>query len=431
MRALYTFAVICAAGTASSVKSINRRQFNFNEAVNYFDSEILSASLPLLVSQEDPTDTRSGTTQCSSPSAQWLRQQVRNVSEEDLSNFFDWRINTLPFAYKLFVEKSQYQSEYFGLNGEHTHEINSIHEEVQSFWSDSGVDDEIYVLGAHGSDLADVDKLIPTLEFMFVGSYDANFTADDHAADIQDLISRLPGGYEHPLLTFNAFATDEGDGIEHSTIMIGDGYFEFQESMGFGSEGPEYALTHEHAHHLQYALGVQDEDDDTRQAARREELMADAFSAYFLAHNSGGDMTVGEMSDIHSVAYSVGDCVISHDGHHGTPQQRRCATKWGASIAHSPDSVDIDLFEIKQRFDLWYERIDDLDDLCEHSKPAAQSRMHNLISIPQAIIVAVFGIANLLGLVCYLSCFSEYSIYDLQGPRKNKVYIEDKTVPAK
>jgi len=395
MRALYTFAVICAAGTASSVKSINRRQFNFNEAVNYFDSEILSASLPLLVSQEDPTDTRSGTTQCSSPSAQWLRQQVRNVSEEDLSNFFDWRINTLPFAYKLFVEKSQYQSEYFGLNGEHTHEINSIHEEVQSFWSDSGVDEEIYVLGAHGSDLADVDKLIPTLEFMFVGSYDANFTADDHAADIQDLISRLPGGYEHPLLTFNAFATDEGDGIEHSTIMIGDGYFEFQESMGFGSEGPEYALTHEHAHHLQYALGVQDEDDDTRQAARREELMADAFSAYFLTHNSGGDMTAEEISNIHSVAYSLGDCEIANNArHHGTPQQRRCATMWGASAAQSQDYIDP--VDLKSRFDAWYNQADFMNDTCE-AEDTPDTRTETSSSTSVSIYIITSAALQMLG----------------------------------
>lgn len=54
--------------------------------------------------------------------------------------------------------------------------------------------------------------------------------------------------------------------------------------------------------------------------------MADVFSAYFLAHNQGGGMTAGEISAVHQVAFSVGDCQTSHEGHHGTPIQRRCAT---------------------------------------------------------------------------------------------------------
>ena len=54
------------------------------------------------------------------------------------------------------------------------------------------------------------------------------------------LITRLPGGYNFPLLTFNAFATDE-KGDEESSIIIGDGYFQFQNALGMDSEGPEYA----------------------------------------------------------------------------------------------------------------------------------------------------------------------------------------------
>jgi len=58
------------------------------------------------------------------------------------------------------------------------------------------------------------------------------------------LIERLPGGYDYPLLSFNAFATKakEEMGIE-SSIIIGEGYFTFQEAVGLASEGPEYALT--------------------------------------------------------------------------------------------------------------------------------------------------------------------------------------------
>ena len=357
------------------------------------NTEIFSASMAIMISREDRTNdvanlTKSATT-CSSPSGKWLRRQVDNVSNADLTKFFDWHIHTLPFAYKLFVVRRTDESadmEYFGLDGEFTREISSVHERSRDFWSShSGVDDDIRILGAHGSDLADrEDKLIPTLEVLFGGSYTEDYTVSDHATDIQELISRLPGGYDHPLLTFNAFATDRVDDRRDGSpsIIIGDGYFEFQRSVGLGSEGPEYALTHEHAHHLQFSLlataNTEPEEGNrgsSDQTARRQELMADAFSAYFLAHDSGGKMTAQELSNIHEIAFSVGDCETNNDDrHHGTPQERGCATRWGASIANSRNAASIDLVELKHRFDMWYERIDgfeDLENFCQHHDAVA------------------------------------------------------------
>ena len=125
-------------------------------------------------------------------------------------------------------------------------------------------------------------------------------------------------------MTFNAFATYESDRRESPSITIGDGYFAFQRAAGLGSEGPEYALAHEHARHLQSVLGVHDEENgDSSEGARRKELMADAFSAYFLAHDGGGDLTGEEMANVHDVAYSVVDCEVGSNGHHGTTRERR------------------------------------------------------------------------------------------------------------
>jgi hypothetical protein len=253
-------------------------------------------------------------------------------------------------------------------------EINSILEKAQSFWSDSGVDDDIRVIGAHGSDLADLhNKLIPTLEVLYgTTSYEDEDGADastimDHARDIQDLILRLPNGYDNPLLTFNAFATDEDEYVlnDHPSIIIGDGYFQFQKSIGFQSEGPEYALAHEHAHHLQHTLDTSED----RHSARREELMADALSAYFLAHESGLDMTSREISNLRQIAYSAGDCETNNDGHHGTPRQRRCATAWGASLSQAEDGTarkELDLFDLNNKFNAWYENVNYLDESCQH-----------------------------------------------------------------
>ncbi|KAL9178971.1 hypothetical protein ACHAXT_011944 [Thalassiosira profunda] len=322
---------------------------------------LLNTEPALMLGREDPTSGSRGGRPCSSPSADWLHEQLDGVSEDDLANFFAWHLHTLPFAYKLFVEpRQQPGEEFFGADGEYTQEIHYIHQEAQEFWAASGVDDDIQVLCAHGTDLADRhEKLIPTLEEMFGASYSDEYTIFEHATDIQELIERLPGGYGFPLLTFNAFATDEVDEGTAPSILLGDGYFAFQDAVGLSSEGPEYALTHERAHHLQFTLDAQ-EDGAGSQDARRHELMADALAAYFLAHNGGGDMAADEIANVHAIAYSVGDCEVANDGHHGTPLQRRCATRWGADLAGSQeDEENLDLSELRDRFDVWYERIDE------------------------------------------------------------------------
>ena len=370
-------------------------------------TELFSSAMPLInPGKEEAVEKSRSTTICSSPSTRWLQEQVRNVSDEDLSNFFDWHVYSLSFAYKLLVHQNEQSSgqEYFGVYGEYTPEINYIREQTQEFWSESGVYDIIRVLGAHGSDLKDTENnLIPTLEVLFSKSYTDKYTVFDHANDIQDLISRLPGGYDYPLLTFNAFATDKVDRNHSPSIIIGDGYFEFQKAVGLGSEGPEYALSHEHAHHLQFTLfRLPEESSNSTRNARRQELMADAFSAYFLAHKSGGEMAADELSNIHEIAFSVGDCEVDSDvRHHGTPRQRRCATRWGASVASSKDSTNLDLVGLKDRFETWYERMDateSLDDFCEYDIASAASCKNRISGILQMSILLFGGVVVLFGI---------------------------------
>lgn len=394
------FTILCTLSMLSVAQGTSRRRLQLNPMASIEQTEVMQGAMSVMVSREDPADANSRVAPCSSPSALWLREQVADVSDEDLTNFFDWHVYTLPFVYKLFVEpksRHPWSHEYFGIDGEYTQEIQNIHDRAQDFWSNSGVEDDISLLCAHGSDLADRhEKLIPTLELVFGKSYDDEYTVFDHASEIQDLIMRLPGGYDHPLLTFNAFATDK-DGDDNPSIIIGDGYFEFQESVGIGTEGPEYALTHEHAHHLQFSLGVNEEDMlDSGQANRRQELMADAFSAYFLTHQSGGDMSADEISNIHTIAYSVGDCEISNDGHHGTPQQRRCATKFGASMADSEEVDDLNLTDLKDRFDLWYEQIDNLDASCDQAYSSAANTRSSIVHSLQVLTI-LFGCTSMFG----------------------------------
>jgi len=381
-----------------------RLEPSFNDIERTEFAQQLQHALQMISRQKDDLSGRPNKQpQCSSPSSKWLKSIIADISAQDLTTFFDNHLHVLPFVYKLHVAPRQYDQEYFGLDGEYTQEIRSVHYQAQEFWAeDSGIfQDEIYLLSAHGSDLADRHgKLVPTLKLLFHSTYDSDYTVYDHATDIQELIGRLPGGYNFPLLTFNAFATDEMDDTnEDSSIIIGDGYFQFQQALGMDSEGPEYAHAHEFSHHLQFLLGSSVPDTNKSeivQVVKKSELLADAFSAYFLAHDQGGNMASDEISNVHSVAFSVGDCVKSSVGHHGTPIQRRCATVWGAALAENDEEMDkMDLFEFENRFDKWYERVDDLNESCEHVHSSAASRPYRILFL-QVISFLVGGLSVLL-----------------------------------
>ena len=202
----------------------------------------------LVLGREVQQDHSGGTERCSSPSKAWLLEKSSSIEREDLVSFFDNHLQSLPFAYKLYIADRE-DDQTFGSGGKYTEQLTQIHSESQDFWRDSGAEDDIRLLSAHGEDLADRDKLVPTLERIFGRNYHDGHTVEEHATEIQALIERLPGGYSSPLLTFNAFYSNEA-----GAILIGDGYFEFQRDQGLESVGPRYAVTHEHAHHLQVSV---------------------------------------------------------------------------------------------------------------------------------------------------------------------------------
>lgn len=112
---------------------------------------------------------------------------------------------------------------------------------------------------------------------------------------------------------------------------------------------------------------------------KKEELMADAFAAYFLANNSGGDMTGKQISNIHRVAYSVGDCNTSDELHHGTPKERYCATIWGAAFADSEEGRKLNARELYARFNTWFSEIGSLNNDC--LPPTSLSTKRNINTI--------------------------------------------------
>ena len=95
---------------------------------------------------------------------------------------------------------------------------------------------------------------------------------------------------------------------------------------------------HEYAHHITSLLGVA-VIGSSPEETRSSELLADALSSYFNAHACGNAYGSDELNTVASVFMLTGDCFFEAISHHGTPDQRRCASLWGAYVARSSMEV--------------------------------------------------------------------------------------------
>ena len=100
-----------------------------------------------------------------------------------------------------------------------------------------------------------------------------------------------------------------------------DGILEGFAALGYEDVAPQAILAHEFVHHIQFQLNLF-EDEVTPEATRRTELMADAYSAYYLSHARGVSMQSKRVKKFLAVFFNLGDCSIEHSGHHGTPHAR-------------------------------------------------------------------------------------------------------------
>lgn len=219
---------------------------------------------------------------------------------------------------------------------------------AQRFW-DVRLDD-VQLLAMHGEMLTDLNRVARTVEYLYgVGPADAT----DIATDIVALVKSdkaLQNG-KNPIFTLNAFAfSGEGDpdpAIRRlpDKMIFGDGILAALKAIGLGGAtgvGPKAVLGHEMAHHVQYEDNLFESDLTGPEATRRTELMADAFGTYFVTHKKGLGLTPKQVLVAGQSFYDVGDCQFTSDGHHGTPNQRRAASAFGAAqvaYANDPNKV--------------------------------------------------------------------------------------------
>lgn len=229
----------------------------------------------------------------------------------------------LDYAY-LFGNSNK--DDYFGTTGQYTNAINRNFTDLQRFWN---IPSDIELRDAHGNIFNDVARVTIILEL-----YGYSPTVAANNANFLKIFYGTPKylNYNHPLLTFNAFAA-RANGFfgTPKQIVMGDGIMQAYDDLGFSDVAPVAILAHEYAHHVQFAKNVPFL--GTPESTRRTELMADALASYFLTHSRGSAMNEKRVAEFYEVFYSIGDCGFASNGHHGTPNQRMKASQFGFNIA--------------------------------------------------------------------------------------------------
>jgi hypothetical protein len=266
----------------------------------------------------------------------WLTEalEFRN-SEPALFNllYVNLLADLIPQYEALFFQTAA-TPQYFGYNGEYTKVLTKTEKDVKRFWDINSND--IQMIGFHGTVLQDVTRTAATYEILFGVDH---ATAVSIATTVRNAVlqSGVLDGGNHPLFSFNAFAVTDPAGTIPDKILMGDGVLEGYRVLGFGDVAPQAVYAHEFGHHIQYERGYFSDpyatSGDKAEQTRYTELMADAFSAYYLTHKRGAGMKKGRVAQFLEVFFEIGDCAFDSPGHHGTPNQRMAAARLGFDIA--------------------------------------------------------------------------------------------------
>lgn len=239
-----------------------------------------------------------------------------------LYNFFGSSV-ALDYAYVL---GNANKDDYFGTTGQYTNAMNRNFKDLQRFWN---IPSDIELRDGHGNIYNDVAGVTYILRL-----YGYSPTAAASNASFLKTVYGTPKylNFNHPLLTFNAFAAPADPDFETpKQIVMGDGIMQAYGDLGFSDVAPVAILAHEYAHQVQFAKNVPFFANP--ESTRRTELMADALASYFLTHGRGSAMNAKRVEEFYQVFYSIGDCGFTSNGHHGTPNQRMKASQFGFKIA--------------------------------------------------------------------------------------------------
>ncbi|WP_128544051.1 hypothetical protein [Larkinella soli] len=267
------------------------------------------------------------------PVNQWLSSEIADWRGTPIATYvLGLDMLNLPTYDALLFENSS-ANQTFGPNGEYTQRLTKTFKDLKRFWN---IDTDGMVLAAmHGRMLSDPERLYRTyLDAYGLSPADAAYYTNFVLSVVQTF-PQLRNG-DHPIFTFNAFALEgfffPPVGQIPNKIIMGDGFLQGLDAIGYGDVGPQAVLAHEFGHQIQFQLNLFG-DEDTPEATRRTELMADAYSAYYLSHARGASMQWKRVQQFLQVFYNIGDCSFTSPDHHGTPAQRMAAARWAYELA--------------------------------------------------------------------------------------------------
>ncbi|GAA1689162.1 hypothetical protein GCM10009745_37630 [Kribbella yunnanensis] len=222
----------------------------------------------------------------------------------------------------------------YGADGDFTSQVNRTDRSLRTFWDIPSAGIEL--VPAHGHSLLNPAVSARVLTALY-GVNPATAQAVGELIAVQLNTPALNQG-DLPVFTFNAYAASGGEVIPGyptavRRIVLGDGVLDGFAKVGLGDVAPRAILAHEFGHQVQFADNLMRTDLPAPEASRWAELMADAFSSYFLAHARGGAVQWKRAQQFSQVFFQVGDCGFSAPGHHGTPTQRMRTALWAYTVA--------------------------------------------------------------------------------------------------
>lgn len=286
----------------------------------------------------------------------WLADRIATIDPGVLATLSELGVLDYPALDAIFFETDA-TPQFFGRDGEFGQVITKNMRNLRKFWDIRS--DDIQLVAMHGAMLQDRARMVRLITVLF-GVDEA--TAGQLADQIMTLLRSDPDleNGENPLFTFNAFAfSDEGEppdpvlGDLPDKIVMGDGIMEAMEAIGLGRMAPQSILGHEFGHHVQFENDLFDSPLPQPEATRRTELMADAYSTYYLVHARGQAINAKRVLGASQSFFEVGDCAFTSPNHHGTPLQRQRSAVWAADLANAarPQGPIMPSLEFANRFD--------------------------------------------------------------------------------
>jgi hypothetical protein len=229
-------------------------------------------------------------------------------------------------TYEALYFQSASTPQTYGYDGEFTQRMVKTERDVKKFWDIPSAD--IQVVAMHGNVLVDTARVAATYRYVYgLGAAQAA----QFAAIVRNTIlgsTTMNGNYS--LWTFNAVSSTT------KKIVMGDGILEGYKALGFDDVAPQAIFAHEFAHQIQFQKNYRVPTfggTTPPERTRYTELMADAYAAYYLTHARGATLRQKRVEEFLEVFYQIGDCSFTSSGHHGTPNQRLAAARFGFSVA--------------------------------------------------------------------------------------------------